>query len=274
MASAPAPAHEDIQKQIDDLDRRIEADPGEADLYLRRAELRRVHRDWDAARADYRKAKRLDPALDIVDLCLGRLYLEEGRAKKAEAEIDRYLARRPTVAEGYLVRARARAALGRRQEAVDDYRRSLSLPAPRPPSPDTYIELARLLEDSGEGGPAAALRAIDEGIATLGPIVTLQMPAIELEISLGRFEDALRRVEIIAAQAGRKEIWFLKRAAILRRAGRDGDAARAYEEALRAIADLPADRRATRATTDALTEACAGLTAIAGAPRARAAGCS
>ncbi len=273
LLSIPAAAHEDIRKQIDDLDRRIQASPDEADLYLRRAELHRIHRDWDEARADYRRARRLDPGLDVVDLCLGRLFLDQDRPKKAAAELDRYLGNRPESAEGYLVRARARAALGRRQEAVDDYRRALSLPAPRPPSPDTWIELARLLAGDGKGRPEEALRTLEEGIATLGPIVTLEMPAIELEISLRRFDDALRRVDVVAAQAGRKERWILQRAEILRLAGRSGEAAGAYEEVLRLIADLPADRRAARATKETAAEACAGLAWVADTQRLRDAGC-
>ncbi|HSF15825.1 MAG TPA: hypothetical protein VLK65_09750, partial [Vicinamibacteria bacterium] len=65
--------HADIEIRIADLTKKIEADPANAELYLKRGELHRVHEDWESALADYRRAAELDPALITVHLARGRM---------------------------------------------------------------------------------------------------------------------------------------------------------------------------------------------------------
>jgi predicted Zn-dependent protease len=263
-AGRPASGHADIEQQIDALTRRIEQEPGQATLFLRRAELHRIHRNWSAARSDYREARRLDPGLDAVDLCLGRMDLDRDRPRRAKAALDRYLLRRPADAEGLTLRGQALALLGETQAAVDDYRRALAVPGPRPPDPDTYLDLARLVAGKGDDHRDAALRVLDSGIATLGPVVSLQMAAMRIEISLRRYDQALQRLDTITSQAGRKERWILKRAEILHQAGRTQEAVLAYHEVLALVTALPADRRAAPAVRGMAAQACAALAGIPG----------
>ncbi len=204
-------AHADPELQVADLTRRLEQDPRNAALYLRRGDLQRQLGRWDLALADFARAEALRPSLTLVDLARGRTLLEAGRPADAKAALDRFLSRESHHGEGLILRARALAALGRRESALEDYDRALIRhPAPRP---EYYLERAKLQT------PGAALRGLDQGIARLGPVVTLELAAIDLDLLLKKYDSALARLDRIAAQAARKDYWLARRAEIQRLRG-------------------------------------------------------
>ena len=84
----------------------------------------------------------------------------------------------------------------------------------------------------------------------MGPLFTLQEQAIAIERKRKRFDDALRRIDLLLAQAQRKEVWLVEKGAILAEAGRAQEAAQAYAAARAAIAALPAQLRANKATQE------------------------
>ena len=256
LCALPIEGHEAIEKQIQDLNRRIAETPQDAVLFLRRGELHRVHEDWDAAAADYQTARRLDPGLLAVDLCLGRMLFEQGRPRQAREALDRFLSRRPEDVEGLRLRGRVLARLGRPADAVADYRRALAIAPPGTMDPDAYLELAEVLSASSDRkGREAALEALDRGMKDLGPIVSLALPAVDLEVDLGRFEDALKRLDAATPKSGRRESWLLKRGEILQRAGRMQEAEGAYREVLKQVAALPEGRRASPAVQEIESQA-------------------
>ena len=93
----------------------------------------------------------------------------------------------------------------------------------------------------------------------LGPIVALQLFAIEIELAGKRYDAALARLETLAAQSPRKEAWLAHRGDILEQAGRAPEARLAYEQALAAIESLPARHRTTGATAKLEAEIRAAL---------------
>jgi predicted negative regulator of RcsB-dependent stress response len=93
------------------------------------------------------------------------------------------------------------------------------------------------------------LRGLDEGINRLGPVVTLQLAAIDLEVGRKNYEAALTRLNQIAAQSERKEAWLVRRGDILKLAGRDDEARAAFNAALLAIESLPPAHRQSRSVT-------------------------
>ena len=88
---------------------------------------------------------------------------------------------------------------------------------------------------------------LDEGLERLSGPVTLQIYAIDLELTRGHHDAALVRVDRIAATSPRKESWLVRRGEILEQAGRPVEARKAYDDALLAIDGLPASRRWNRA---------------------------
>ncbi len=261
---APAFGHEAIDHQIANLDARIAVHPGEAALYLMRGELHRLHGDQDAAARDYLRARTIEPGLDAVDLCLGRLHLDGGDPALAVESLDRFLQKHPEHPDALTLRARARARLGRNLDAAHDLTRAIEACRPAgPPDPDLFLERARLLAEAPEPRIEDALRGLDDGLRTLGPVVGLEFYAIDLETRLGRFDAALQRLDRLAAMSPRKESYLVRRAAIFEAAARPDEARRAYEAALAAIATLPAERRGARAVHDLETTARSGLARLA-----------
>ena len=245
---APAFAHLATDRQIAGLTERIARSPDDAVLYLRRGELHRARTEWEAAARDYRRARKIDPALDSVDLCFGRMLLEAGRPARAIESIDRFLAGRAGHAGALAVRARALLRLERNVDAARDFTRAIEeTRPPRSPDPDLYLERARALAATGAPRLREAIRGLDQGMAALGPLVSLGLYAVELEVRLGRFEAALARLDRLASQSPRKESWLVRRGDILEAAGRHEEANQAYEQALAAIAHLPPERRSARA---------------------------
>ncbi|PYV44675.1 MAG: hypothetical protein DMG06_05550 [Acidobacteria bacterium] len=236
--------HEAIQEQIVALTKRIEQDPTNAELYLKRGELHRVNRQWDAALGDYNRAAQIDPGLDTVDLCRGMTLLEAGRLQRARFALERFLVNHPNDVEALVARARVLVKLGEPLAAAEDFTRAVAQqPSPRP---ELYLERAQALVAEGGEHIDAALRGLDAGIEKLGPLVTLQLYAIDLELLRKRYDAALVRLGQIEIQSSRKEVWLAHRGEILEQAGRSGEARAAFTSALSAIEDLPEYRRKNR----------------------------
>jgi len=206
-----------------------------AQLYLERGELYREDQNWEAAEADYAKAEQLDAKLVGVDFCRARMLDDAGRLPESRTIFDKYLSRYPTDAEALIGRARVLVKLKDRKSAISDYRRGLEFS--RDPQPDYYLELAQNLSAEGQG--SEALQALDDGIKKLGPIPTLQVPALDIEMERKRYDAALARLETIMKPAARKESWLARRGDILLLAGRPAEARKSYEAALSAIQILP-----------------------------------
>jgi tetratricopeptide (TPR) repeat protein len=245
FAPGAAFAHGDLHPRIQEATKQIAAAPTNAALYFDRGDLYRLHRDWTNALADFDKAVKLDPKLSSkVDLALGRLWLDADEPARALAPLDRYLAGVTNNADAWVARARARARTDRLRPAADDYTRAIAL---RPGGePELYIERAEALAKIGANEDA--VRGLDEGISRMGPLVTLQLEAIEIETATKRFDSALKRIDTVMARLQRKESWLVRRAQTLNLAGRTAESRAAYEQALAAIEKLPPAHRNTRAT--------------------------
>lgn len=235
--------HADLLAMIEAVAKQIEGDPKNAGLYLQRGELYRAHIDWKSAEGDYDRAAKLDPKLTKVAFCRGRMLFESGRNESAKAELDKFLAGQPNHFEALMVRARVLLRLGQRKAAITDFTRAIAQSLE--PGPEYFLERAQAQADEHEVDEA--LRGLDEGVKRLGPLVTLQLCAMDLDLIRKNFDDALRRLETISAQSARKEKWLARRGEILVQAGRLDEAKQAYASALRAIEALPPRLRQTPA---------------------------
>lgn len=249
LVAAVACGHEGTHTLVDRKSREIQDDPGNARLLFERAELFRDHRDWDDALADYLRAERLDPTLDEVLLGKGRLYLAAGWYQAAAFTLEGYLVRQPADSKGHRYHAEALTRSGRLSDGVAAYTRAIR-DAGRFDA-DLYLERAAAQRGMGRDQYDAALRGLDDGMARAGhPAVALQLAAIEIELELGRFDEALLRLESLADASPRKEQWLERRGAILKLAGRDKEARQAYADAWAAIEALPPHRRRVPAVSE------------------------
>ena len=246
LICADVRAHEGLHEQIVAISAKIKRDPKNASLYLQRGELHRLHRDWTRAAADYDRASRLQPTLSVVDLARGKMLFESRSFERAKFVLDRFLRQQPAHVEGLTTRGRVLAKLGSRLDAAHDFTQAIALA--QPPEPELYLERAQVLAED-ERYIQETLGGLDEGIKRLGPLVTLQLAAIDLELRRKNYDAALTRLDLITAQSERKEMWLVRRGEILKVAGRNEEARTAFNAALVAIESLPPERRKNRAMT-------------------------
>ncbi len=257
VAFGGVPVHEDLLDQIVRLTRQIEQQPGRAALHFRRGELHRLHEDWAAAREDLERARALDPGLTAADLAIGRVLNGAGDFRLAREALDRFLSRRPDHAEGLMERGRARARLGERAGAAEDFTKAIALM--EEPWASNYIERSEVLRSDGR--IAEAIRGLEDGLRRIGPAVPLLLALLDLELEAGRVDAALGRLDAVAASSDRQDLWMVRRGEILAKAGRIREAERAYAGALASIEGLPSARRRTKFTQDLERRAKSGLEA-------------
>jgi predicted Zn-dependent protease len=242
LAAPAAHAHGDDQLLIEALTEELAKAP-EADLFIRRGELFRHHQEWAKAGADFESAARLEPKLEVVDFFRARLLLEAGEPAKAQPFIERYLANVPTEAEGWFLRGDVLGALGKHDDGAMDYAEGIRR-APHP-RPEHFLRRARFLAAAPGSDPARVLAALDEGIAKLGPVISLLESAISLELERKNYDAALVRIATAMDHSPRRETWLVRQADVLLKSGRTTEAVAAYRAALAAIEDLPPRYRET-----------------------------
>lgn len=235
--------HADLLALIDLVTKQVAREPNNPALFLRRGDLYRAHQDWKLAEDDYQRAAQLDPQLAAVDLCRGKLFAESGRLPEAKTALDKFLQRQPHHGDALLTRGRLLAKLEQIPAAIDDF--STALDHMTDPVPDYYLERAALQTKAGQ--LAQALQGLDAGMKRLGPLLSLQMRAIELDLGLRQYDSALRRLDTQRDPAARQEKWLVRRAEILALAGRVAEARDSYQAATQAIAALPARLQQTPA---------------------------
>lgn len=230
-----ARAHQDLLARIALLTEQIRTNGSSAELLVQRADLYRNHQDWVPALWDYDAAEKASTNSAVVDL--GRALTLAGLGKWVEARdvFDRVVQDNPTNAAALLGRARVLVQLDQPALAIADYERAFTNLAS--PHPEDYLERARL--QAAQSDPAAAVKGLDEALARLGWMVTLQLQAMDYEQACGNYDGALTRLETIISRSNRSEGWLQLKGEILQKAGQTADARAAFHAALKAIDDLP-----------------------------------
>lgn len=238
-------AHQGLHELITAKTREIEQEPVRAELYLERGELHRQHADWDAAMADYERARQRDPNLHEVDLARAKLMIDLNWLQSAELVLREFLQQEPKHAKGYELLGQTLENGKQYEAAAGAYARAIEVDAS--PRPELYLARARVLAAWGDAHLGEAVAVLDAGINRLGqPLATLQLAAIDYEVRRGRHDSALERLKTLSAQAERQERWLILRGEILAQAGRSQEAIAAYQSAIRAMDALhPVQRNTT-----------------------------
>src|SRR4029079_5293655 len=117
-------------------------------------------------------------------------------------------------------RGRAWLAIGNPEAAASDFGEAI---AKGPlPSPEQVLMHRDALV--GLGRKDDALRALDTGIARIGHVVTLEMPAIDLELELGQPDRALARMDALEKTGPPNPLWLARGGEIPEFAGRGAGA--------------------------------------------------
>lgn len=243
LAAHPSPAvsHADLLERIRHLDGQILVAPEDARLFLKRANLHRVHMSWLAALADVDQARRLAPALSEADFREAQIRFDRGEIAHARGLLDRYLEREPQSADGRVLRAKALKALDEPAGAIQDL--DFAIAGISRPSPDLYLERARILRSLGSSEADRLLGGLDEALDRLGPVVVLVDLAIDVEVARNRAEAALAWLDRLPMKLLATPKWQVRRGGILTAAGREDEARRVYARALTEIEAMSVEKR-------------------------------
>ncbi len=265
LISMPLPvlSHPGFDDEIDGITQKIYDDPDNAELYWLRGDVNRIYRHWDRALADFQMAREIDPELYKSDLGIGRSYYDQGFYLEATTYLNQFLAQEPNNIRGLLIRARARHQLGQYLRAADDYTLAIKqFRSPQKPTPVFYLERARALESAGDSYVDDAIKGLEEGLQVLGPIITLDLYAVDLETKRRNYDAALQRMDRIIKRSARKEAYLVRRSKILMQAGRMGEARQDLHASKDAIEKLPRSRRSSGAIKQIRAEIQLGLGAL------------
>lgn len=237
----PARGHGDAHGMIQAVTEELKTRPKDPDLYYRRGELFRRHAEWDLAWADYERAERFGGKMEILDLSRGLLLAEAKWGHSALGYLDRYLAVESNSIPALSTRARVHLSFTNRSAAIQDF--STAIARTSDPRPELYLERAQVLMSTTPPDFAEALKGIEQGLEKLGPVVTLQLQAIDLELRLEKTNAAIARLDSIISQSPRKETWQARRGEILMQAQRWSESSASFKESLASLRSLPASRR-------------------------------
>jgi Calcineurin-like phosphoesterase/Purple acid Phosphatase, N-terminal domain/FlgD Ig-like domain len=234
--ASTASAHPGIHEEIASLAAEATSNPS-APAFLALAEMHRLAGEHAAAAAALDRAAALDARAPGLDLCRAALAWDRGRPSEARAALARHRARFAEDPRGLELSARIRSDEGDFLGAAVDLGHALEHVSA--PNPDLFVRRAHWLLAAGPEHGDAALAALEDGIARLGAIPSLEAAAVEVQAAHGDLAGALARLDRMAARLERPGAWLLRRARLQELQG-DAEGAAWTEAAARAAA---ADRR-------------------------------
>ena len=205
----------------------LERSPGSARLWLLRAHCHRSLRQIDRAERDYTEALGREPGLTAAWVSRAQIRNSTGRPEEALADVDEGLRHRPGDAALLMFRSDLLRRLGRHAAAERDFEL-----AARQTDLNSRQLLARGLYRRQQD-PEGALADFEAALRTQRNNPRLHsLLASEYE-RRDRLEDAIVALEMVERLEPENERPTIDRAVLLARLGRDEEALRAYERALR-----------------------------------------
>lgn len=244
FAAVVALGHEDEGKTISRLSDEIAAKPSDGTLLVRRAALHLERGDWQACLVDLERAERSGQ---------GGLEVLRARALVAGRHFEHAIAvLRPLSkdAVALIIGAKAKAALGRVNEAAEDYHQALqTLPHPEP---DHFLEATDVLCRVGRARDALAL--LDRAPQT----IVIVERAMQLEAP----DAALKRLDALIAASQVKEPLLAKKAVFLAQNGREAESSAVWRMLAERIISLPPQARGSHAMSKLAQQAHHALAAL------------
>ena len=237
--------HGDTHEQIEVLNALLKQNPDHVASLLERANIYRRHRDFDEALEDLNRVRLLSPTSNTVFYLTGLTLLEQGKFNEAETALQIYIGRSPSSPRGHLALAKVFTQQKRHLNAAQEY--ELAIENQSTPTPDHYLARAHAYKEAGRPYLSQALEGLEEGIALMGPLLTFQRLAIDIEIVQGNHQSAIDRVDTILQDVDRKETWLVRKAKVLSSIGRKEEAKQQFLLAERSIELLPKRMRTSPA---------------------------
>lgn len=251
LLAGPAFGHGGFHERLAQLAAALEKTPNDPALHFDLADVNGQHGDWQMSLLNLDRVEELAPGKFLTPLLRGQAWLIGGQPEKAKKALDPLLAAHPECARGWLLRARAVQRLGDSPGSLADYREALRRTTV--PEPDLIQEAADAL--AAAGFAEEAVRVLAAGIEKLGPIPSLALRAMEVEIATKNFDAALTRVEALRKSAPRPEPWMARRASVLAQAGRIEESRAAWQALVAHLEALPNLERGSHAMSKLMQDA-------------------
>jgi len=235
-------AHPDPSHTLEQLEEHLAQKPDDQELLRQKADLFLATHHPELARPVVDRLLALDskkPEHLLLDARVCRAKKDTGTRRKAAELVKAH----PRFSPGWLFLAQIEDEKGHRKEAIVAMRQALDLSSK--PSPSDVMTCAAWLEKRGDKTDAVAV--LDQGVAKLGVLTGLHQKAIELEVALGHYDSALRRIDAMTARFRPSVALSLQRADILESAGRYKEAAASCDSAIALLEVMPAAKKASAA---------------------------
>ncbi len=238
-----ADAHGTHSSLMAKVDARLAERPEDGGLWYQRAVLMYEHEEFGEAALDFAKVEEFAPGEYAVLWWQGRIFDHQGKLPEAKAALDQHLSKSPDHWGALASRARVQMKQGAKAEALADFRAALAnCPDVQP---DLIQEVAQALASNERVDEAVAV--LETGMRNNGPIPSLQLKLLEIEVEADRYDKALTRLDAIEKSASRKEPWMERRAIILAQAGSIARSQAAWRALIGHLGALPPAERDSHA---------------------------
>jgi len=243
---------------LEELEEHLKETPGDVDLRISYATQLRKMKRYDEAERALLTVETLSPGHQAAELERAQIaYYRNDDVKVAESLAIALTHAHPRYAKAWEFLAQLQRKAEKTDEAIDSYRRYIALTDQY--RAGDFTDLASLLvKRKGENDREEAVQVLDQGIEKVGDLTGLHLMAVDVEISLKRYEAAARRFDRLAARFRPRPDWAKRKGDIYMMAERYQDASNAYDSAIAIIRSMPKERQEgqeVKAFVATLTEA-------------------
>ena len=230
-------AHGDLDLQIERISKRIEKEPDNALLYVKRGQLYANHNESKKSKKDYLHARILDEDLLITDLLLAQLLVDNNEAKAALSHVNIFLKNHSNHSIALITRAKIYQQMRQSDLCQKDLENALTHISD--PNPSHFISISEAVLLTDESNISEALSWLKKGEEKFGFDIVLKSKEVDLFVQGKQYENALLTIDKIMEHFQRKEKWLFKKATIYEDAKEIDLAKTHYVATLEAINKLP-----------------------------------
>lgn len=230
-------AHDDSHTALQLVNHQLNDHPNDAQLHVRKAAILLENGQPAYALRAVARARVLGDSSLALSLIEAQSLLALNRPQESLTTISTF----PNSVPVLTLRARAFHASGESSAAVAQCRAVLTIE----PDPDIAFLAADIL--AGSGDIDAAIHLLDDFFPSQSRPYSIELRALDYEISLKSWDAALARISHKIHSSPRPEPWMSRRAEILTMATRNAEAKTAWDELLTTIRDLPPNTRSSHA---------------------------
>lgn len=229
-------AHGDLDLQIERISSRIEKEPNNANLYIKRGQLYNQHKEPKKAKQDYFLARNLDSNLLITDLLLAQMFADNSKASAGLPYVNLFLENHTNHSIALITRAKIYQHIGQPELCQKDLATAMAHISK--PTPSHFVSIAEAVLLTDDSNIAEALSWLEKGEEQFGFDIVLKSKEVDLYVQSKQYENAILTIDEIMEHFPRKEKWLFQKAIIYEKWEKNDFAKIHYTATLNAINKL------------------------------------